>query len=199
MIKVFIVRIISGKFKGLKLIKPKNFLIRPTSDKLKGAVFSIINSQKHSLSIKNANFLDLFSGSGSIGIEALSREAGNVFMVDYNKNSINLIKENIKKLNLSSLDIKKVHIIKSTDKNLENIKLPIFDFVYIDPPYSYKNYNKILSVILKKQIISKHTIIFIETGFLYKNFHESYKTISIKKFSNSFLNIIKLTSIEEFF
>ena len=88
-------RIISGKFKGHKLNIPKNFLIRPTTDRLKESLFSIINSEKYSSNIDGKYFLDLCSGSGGIGIEAFSRGAKKVYMIDKNQNAINLILGNI--------------------------------------------------------------------------------------------------------
>ena len=75
-------RIISGKHKGRKLSSPENSNIRPTSDRMKEAVFSMINSKKYSSNLIGKNFLDLFSGSGSIGIEAFSRGAGFVYMIE---------------------------------------------------------------------------------------------------------------------
>ena len=97
-------RIISGKFKGHKLIIPKNFLIRPTTDRFKEALFSIINSEKYSSNIDGKYFLDLCSGSGGIGIEAFSRGAKKVYMIDKNQNSINLIKCLILKNQLKILE-----------------------------------------------------------------------------------------------
>ena len=79
-------RIISGKFKGHKLNIPKNFLIRPTTDRFKESLFSIINSEKYSSNIDGKYFLDLCSGSGGIGIEAFSRGAKKVYMIDKNQN-----------------------------------------------------------------------------------------------------------------
>ena len=75
-------RIISGKHKGRKLSGPENSNIRPTSDRMKEAVFSMINSKKYSSNLIGKSFLDLFSGSGSIGIEAFSRGAGFVYMIE---------------------------------------------------------------------------------------------------------------------
>ena len=88
-------RIISGKFKGHKLNIPKNFLIRPTTDRFKESLFSIINSEKYSSNIDGKYFLDLCSGSGGIGIEAFSRGAKKVYMIDKNQYAINLINKKI--------------------------------------------------------------------------------------------------------
>ena len=91
-------RIISSKFKGHKLNIPKNFLIIPTTDRFKESLFSIINSEKYSSNIDGKYFLDLCSGSGGIGIEAFSRGAKKVYMIDKNQNAINLINKNLSKI-----------------------------------------------------------------------------------------------------
>ena len=76
-------------------------------------------------------------------------------------------------------------------KNCSN--LPVFDFIYIDPPYQIKNYEDILTSIYKKKILNKNTIIFIETDEDKKHFHQLFfLTKSIKKFSNCYLNILQL-------
>ena len=83
-------RIISGKYRGKKLISPKNDDIRPTTDKAKESLFNIIQSY-----IYDSKFLDLFSGSGAISLEAFSRGASDVTLVEKNKSSIDIIKSKI--------------------------------------------------------------------------------------------------------
>ena len=73
-------RIISGKFRGLKLQPPVDFSTRPTSDRLKESLFSILESNKYNIKIVNSNVLDICSGTGALGIEALSRGA-NLFIL----------------------------------------------------------------------------------------------------------------------
>ena len=75
-------RIIGGKYKGLKLLPPDDTKIRPTSDRLKESLFSIITSNKYKIHIDNSNVLDICSGTGSLGIESLSRGAKSVFFID---------------------------------------------------------------------------------------------------------------------
>nr|WP_330362406.1 16S rRNA (guanine(966)-N(2))-methyltransferase RsmD [[Clostridium] dakarense] len=88
-------RVISGKVRGLKLNTPKNEDVRPTTDRVKESLFNMINPY-----IMESNVLDLFAGTGSLGIECLSRGANRCVFVDISKESISIIKSNIKKLEL---------------------------------------------------------------------------------------------------
>ena len=85
-------RVISGKVRGLKLNTPKNDDVRPTTDRVKESVFNIINGY-----VMDSNVLDLFAGTGSLGIECLSRGANKCVFVDASKTSIEIVKSNIKK------------------------------------------------------------------------------------------------------
>ena len=185
-------RVISGKYKGIKLKKSNNLKIRPTSDRLKEAIFSIILSEKYSKSIIQKKFLDLCSGSGSIGIEAFSRGAGFVCMIDIDYDAMKLIKKNIQNLNLSENDTKKIKISQYDATKLKKLNLPNFDFVYIDPPYKNNTYNKILSNLIKIKIITNQTLILVETGKIIDELHNSFSPLSTKKYGNSFINIIKM-------
>lgn len=122
-------RVISGSFKGRRLTAPNGLTIRPTPDKVKGAIFNILGDR-----IIESSFLDLFAGTGAIGIEALSRGAKEVVFVDNNTKAINTIKKNLNNCQSSivnrQLSIIKgdaVEFIKKTDNQ--------FDFIFIDPPY----------------------------------------------------------------
>ena len=91
-------RIISGKFKGLNLHSPKDNEIRPTSDRLRESLFSIIGSEKYNTNILNANVIDICTGTGALGIEALSRGASNLFLIDMAQDAIEIVKKNISKM-----------------------------------------------------------------------------------------------------
>ncbi len=105
-------RIIGGKYKGLKLIPPDGSKIRPTSDRLKESLFSIISSNKYMTNIESCNVLDICSGTGSLGIEALSRGAMSVYFIDKDHSSINLIHKNISKLKIDERINNNIKIIK---------------------------------------------------------------------------------------
>ena len=125
-------RVISGTFKGRKLIPPKGLTIRPTPDKVKGAIFNILGDR-----IIESSFLDLFAGTGAIGIEALSRGAKEIIFVDDNIKAINLIKENLSRCKMQDARCKivkenAIEFIKSVGQGFSPAK---FDFIFLDPPY----------------------------------------------------------------
>lgn len=149
-------RIVSGFFRGRKLKAPFGKDIRPTSDMVKESLFNILFTK-----IEDSIFLDLFSGTGNIGIEALSRGARFCYFVDNNFNSIRCLKDN-----LDLLDIKgKFEIINSdVSKAIEffkkkNIK---FDIIFIDPPY-YKNLaHQTLIMLSDSNILDEDGVIVVE-------------------------------------
>lgn len=119
-------RLIAGKFKGRVLHTPKTTTTRPTQGALRGSVFNICQGL-----IENAEFLDLFAGSGAMGFEALSRGASHVTLVETNKLALIAIKKNIELLNVSEV----VTVLKMDAFDaLDRLKRP-FDLIYIDPPY----------------------------------------------------------------
>lgn len=125
-------QITSGGSRGKRLSFSENLHIRPTSDKVRSAVFNIIR-----LNIKGSRFLDLFAGTGAVGIQALSEGAEISCFVEENWKCVNMIRKNIKELNFTE----KAKIIKEkvekflSDNNGENI-LKDFDFIFLDPPYN---------------------------------------------------------------
>ena len=93
-------RVISGKARGLKLNTPKNEDVRPTTDRVKESLFNIINFY-----VMDNNILDLFAGTGSLGIECLSRGANKCVFVDKSKESMSIVKSNIKKARVENESI----------------------------------------------------------------------------------------------
>lgn len=149
-------RVISGSRKGFRLKAPKGLSTRPTQDRVKESLFNIIGNIKTS-----SNVLDLYSGSGGIGIEFLSRGAGKCYFIDNSKESIIAIKENLQKT--SFLEESKVYYndVFRAIKVLGNKKI-YFDYIFMDPPYN-KNLEKItLKMLCKNSIISKKGIIIVE-------------------------------------
>jgi 16S rRNA (guanine966-N2)-methyltransferase len=142
-------RVISGIFKGRKLIPPKGLSIRPTPDKVKGAIFNIIGER-----VVECSFLDLFAGTGAIGIEALSRGADKVIFVDNNIKAINLIKENLRNCQSSIVNRQSsiiegdaIEFIKKTEGQ--------FDFIFLDPPYKSDLGEQVLMEISRCNILKK--------------------------------------------
>ena len=184
-------RIISGKFKGHKLNIPKNFLIRPTTDRFKESLFSIINSEKYSSNIDGKYFLDLCSGSGGIGIEAFSRGAKEVYMIDKSKDAINLINKNLSKLAIKSEFGKKLFVLKQDITKIEKLVLPQFDFIYFDPPYSSNIYSTVLKIISDNKILNNKGIILVETDKLLNINNLNLEPIFSKKIGSSYLQCFK--------
>lgn len=145
-------RIISGQFRGRKLKTLEGMNTRPTADRVKESLFNILNTK-----VYDAKVLDLFAGSGSLGLEALSRGAVSCVFVDSSKEAINIIKENVSlcRAENSSKIINKdyLNVIKSTNE--------VFDIIFVDPPYS----KGIEIIVLEnaKNILSEEGIVIIET------------------------------------
>lgn len=119
-------RIVGGKYKGRTLVKFDGNKIRPTSDMARESLFNILQNV-----IYGANFLDLFSGTGAMGIEALSRGAGKVTFNDFSRESIAVIKSNLTKLGVDeNYAVKNLDAISLIESVAES-----FDIIYIDPPY----------------------------------------------------------------
>ena len=185
-------RIIGGKYKGLKLLPPDDTKIRPTSDRLKESLFSIITSSKYMINIDNCNVLDICSGTGSLGIEAFSRGAISVYFIDKDHRAINLIYKNISKLSIDNKFENKIKIIKDeATKALKNIK-KIFQIVLMDPPYNTNIIEKCLFKLKELNLINQHSYIFIESSKVEDFNYDGYQILDIKLYGNSKLTILRL-------
>lgn len=148
-------RIISGTARGTKLYTLEGQTTRPTLDRVKESLFNIIQNQ-----IPNSIFLDLFSGSGAIGLEAASRGAKNVILCDKSKDAIKIINKNIEKTHLSE----KVELYNLDYELLLKTKIKEnLDIVYIDPPYDSDFAIKSIKFIVDKNLVDENSIIIIET------------------------------------
>ena len=187
-------RIIGGKYKGLKLLPPDGNIIRPTSDRLKESLFSIITSNKYKINIDNCNVLDICSGTGSLGIEAFSRGAVSIYFVDKDHKSINLIHKNITNLNIDNKFGNRIKIIKDeATKALENIN-KIFQIVLIDPPYNTNITEKCLFKLKELNLINEDSYIFAESSKPEDFNYDGYQILDIKLYGNSKLTLLKLIS-----
>lgn len=148
-------RIISGTARGTKLYTLEGKTTRPTLDRVKESLFNIIQNE-----ISDSIFLDLFSGSGAIGLEAASRGAKKVILCDKSKEAINIINKNIEKTHLKE----KVEIYNIDYETLLKTKIKEkLDIIYIDPPYESNFAIKSLGLIIGKQIANENSTIIIET------------------------------------
>ena len=152
-------RVISGKYKGRRLVTPKDLSIRPTSDRVKESVFSSINHK-----IRKANFFDLCSGTGNIGIEALSRGAEKVTFLDHNIECHRLIEVNLLKCGLDKKNpqIKLIHSGIAKGITILQKCSEIYDLIYFDPPYDAGLYTKCLSFISEASLLKSTGLIIVE-------------------------------------
>ena len=185
-------RIIGGKFKGLKLIPPSDLGIRPTSDRFKEALFSILDSKKYNINIYNSKLIDIFSGTGALGIEALSRGAKKVYFLDQDTKSIQIIKTNISKLKINNQDDITIKIIKEeATKALKKVN-EIFDIVLMDPPYNKNIIKEILENLKNHNLINTKSYIFAESDKTEIVDCNGYEVLDTKIYGKSKLTILKL-------
>ena len=153
-------RIISGIYKGKKILIPKDNKTRPLKDLTKESIFNIINhSNKFKISLENSNVLDLFSGVGSFGIECLSRGANKVIFVESYEGVLKILKRNLSQLSLKN----KFKIIEENiydDGSLIGLNFS-FDIIFLDPPYKDKKLDKIFSKIKSKKLLKESGIIIL--------------------------------------
>ena len=154
-------RIISGIFKGKKISLPNDKKTRPLKDLVKESIFNLIqHSHKINVNIKNSTILDLFSGSGSFGIECLSREAKKVFFLENYSEALKVLEKNLKSLeNINNYEIIKNDCFNFLNKTeIINSK---FDVIFIDPPYKELKINEIIEKIISKKVLNKNGILII--------------------------------------
>ena len=154
-------RIISGRFKGKKLLLPKDKNTRPLKDLVKESIFNLLeHSKKINVNLKNSIILDLFSGSGSFGIECLSRESEYVCFFENNLEALKILEKNLLFFN----NDKKFKIFKVNcfDYFTSNKKLDKkFDIIFIDPPYKEIKINMLIEKIIYKRLLKKDGVLII--------------------------------------
>ena len=154
-------RIISGKFKGKRIVSPKDKATRPLRDLVKESIFNVIkHSNKIKINIEKSVVLDLFSGSGSFGLEAISRGAKRCLFVENYSNALEVLNKNIKILKCENNCSINCLDCFSYIENLQNNETKS-DLIFLDPPYKEKNINVIIEKLLEKNILSKNGIIVI--------------------------------------
>ncbi len=140
-------RVITGKYRGRPLVGPKHAGLRPTAERVREALFNIISTK-----IINASWLDLFAGTGAVGIEALSRGASSVVLVDDNYLSVKLIKTNLKVLEQGE----PVHLLSMSAARAVNFlaqKKAQFDLIFLDPPFEANLLRETMALIAAKDLL----------------------------------------------
>lgn len=177
-------RVIAGTAKGTRLKAPAGLAVRPTADRVKEALFNILGPR-----LIGSLFLDLYAGSGAIGIEALSRGADSCIFVDNNKKNHALIKENLIKTRLESkarliiADVKKALVTLSG----EGVKA---DLIYLDPPYDSPDLTSVINSVFELGIISGNGLLVAEHAYSNSQWSDSIATKRQKKYGDTCLTII---------
>jgi len=179
-------RVISGKAKGRRLKAPDNGAVRPTSDKLKGAIFNILFYNLDDLKV-----LDLFAGSGGLGIEALSRGAEKAIFVDRNRKSIDCVSENLQNTDLR--DCAEVFCMdyRRALKYFSGHGYA-FDLVFLDPPYHEIDWNELLSCPEWRDLLENESVLVAEhDSTLILEAPAGFETLDNRKYGDSALTIFE--------
>ena len=172
-------RIDSGKFKGRKLLDNKFEHIRPTTDKVRQALFV-----KLQFFLPGKNVLDLFCGTGAMGIEALSRGAEEVVFVDKDSRSVQMTKTNLKNMGI-------IAKVAKCDANIFLDKCEKqFNLIILDPPYKSGLYEKVLKKISERNLLTDDGIIVCEHNSLDKFDYSPFNVFDEKKYGNIMLTYL---------
>lgn len=169
-------RVISGKYKGKKL---QGFDIegtRPTMDRVKESLFAMIQNN-----VKDSICLDLFAGSGSLGIEALSNGAAKCYFIDKSREIIQILKQNLKDIENG------VVVEKDYEKALQDLQGMKFDIIFLDPPYQKHLINSSIELLLKYDLIKDQGMVICE--YETEKIQTSLKLLKEKKYGNKIIKI----------
>ena len=151
-------RVIAGKARHIQLKTVEGFDTRPTTDRIKETLFNMLHNN-----IIESTFLDLYSGSGSIGIEALSRGAVKAVFVEKSHDAMCCIKENLQKTKLldkaTVLECDVIEAIRRLDGALEP-----YDYIFMDPPYNHEHEKKVLEALAGTSLVDEYTTIIVEAS-----------------------------------
>ena len=154
-------RIVAGVYKGRKILEPLDKETRPLKDLTKESIFNILEHSKNErITINKSNVLDIFSGTGSFGLECISRGASKVYFIEQYKPSIKILNKNINKFNCE----KKVKLFSENVFNLKKINKigeNKFNLIFLDPPYKEKNISLFLNKINEMNILIEEGIIIL--------------------------------------
>ena len=178
-------RVISGHYRGKKILQPEDKETRPLKDLTKESIFNIINhSNKFKIDINESHVLDLFSGTGSFGIECLSRNAKSVIFIENYKRALNILKKNTDSLKLNNnFQIIEKNVFE--DLNFQSFKKK-FDLIFLDPPYKDKNLALLLGNIKDQKILNKDGIIIVHRHKKEQDFiPEYFKVVEEKNYGIS--------------
>ena len=185
-------RIVAGRFKGTTLLGPEDKKIRPLRDMVRESIFNfLLHSNKISFQLEKSNVLDLYSGTGSFGIECLSRGAKHVTFVENHKPAIETLYKNVRNFNLLNnyLLINQDIFSKKFASNL-NKK---FDLIFADPPYKEERIPNLFSILCENKILKKNGLFIVHRNKKSYEFNnDRFKIIEIRIYGISKIIFYKL-------
>lgn len=170
------IRIISGRFRGKRIKAPTNLPVRPTTDRAKESLFNILNNHFY---FEDISALDLFSGTGNISFELISRGCTDVTAVDSNPGSIKFITRIADEMKLEGL-----RIIKGDAKQYLSREYKSYDLIFADPPYEYEDYESIVEQVFLKNLLNEDGLLVIEHQSK-KNFENLPDFIEVRPYGNA--------------
>ena len=188
-------RIIAGKLKGANLYIPKNRNTRTLKDLARESIFNLlIHSNKIIFQFKNSKILDLYAGTGSFGLECLSRSASNVCFIEKEKDALDILEKNIQKLKLEH----KTKIFSDDVHRLieeENFSKLKFNLIFCDPPFKDTNLKKLIKLIFSKNLLEKNGIIvFHRRKNIKENLPSCFRIIDERTYGTSKITFGKFLS-----
>ena len=176
-------RITGGESRGIQLKVPVGRFIRPTTDRVREAIFAMLGN----ISSCGGRILDLYAGSGALGIEALSRGASWVDFVDQNRKSCNVIEYNLKKIRLQD----KAHIYCCSVSHAMIFLDNNYDVVFLDPPYSYPSIDDLLLTLSSMKILREMSTVVVSHAnrFSLKSDYSGLHLAKQRRYGDSYISI----------
>ncbi len=179
-------RIVAGKYRGKILSTVDKETIRPTSDRTKENLFNLLQNK-----IEKTIVLDLFSGSGALGIECLSRGAMKVIFNDKDYDAVKIIKKNLSTFVVKNFDIYNLDYLSC----LQRLRGTKYDHVFIDPPYKEKKiYNEVINFLLENNMLNKNAYIICESDHKIILENEAIVMWKDRKYGKSFISIFTINN-----
>lgn len=151
-------KVVAGSVRGFRLVAPSGKNTRPTTSRIKETLFNILQWE-----VPGSRFLDLFSGSGGIAVEALSRGASEAVLVEMDREALRCIRENLDHTGMKDCSTVMAMDVMQALRRLDQIAKP-FDMIFMDPPYQRNLEERILSFLLQSSLVQEDTLIIMETS-----------------------------------
>ena len=190
-------RILSGKLKGSKILTnnskvkgSESFITRPTSDRVKETLFNIIR-HRFNIDFKKASFFDFFSGSGAVGLEAISRGASKVSFLDKDRAACECIRKNMDKFKLNENDKLKRFCVLNYDFFDKNFSFSEkFDVVFMDPPYELVKYGEVFIRLKELKVTKINSLIIYESNRKLEKV-DGFQIQKSRKIGKTYLSFLK--------